>query len=311
MDKEIYLLLKERDRLWPKMGALPINVYGHDLCSRILSSLIRKRALSLGCNNEIVHLPDIEAVRLIQQKERNATCYCRDKPYAQDKFDVDRCGAPKCLWKTSCEISRNKYRKVFISYAHGDADLARDVSRRLRKKGVPVWYDVWEIGSHLRDEFAYPRIHEALSHVDAVLVLETELYHREKNPPMVNFSYFVKVDRALKPYLDFEEHRWIDSWHEGAYFKVIVADCGAAANDTSAFNRRLLKKIELTYWGSQVSRVKGQGYDYYEENFPINVVPAQINTSVPGYGFKESDDILGEEVHVPLDSPQLLKELEH
>ena len=62
-------------------------------------------------------------------------------------------------------------RKVFISYAHEDAVLAREIADKLKAAGVPVWIDQHEMKPG--DSFI-GRMNEGLSDADYVLLLVSE-----------------------------------------------------------------------------------------------------------------------------------------
>lgn len=66
-------------------------------------------------------------------------------------------------------ISMNKNKIAFLSYAHEDKDFAKGIARELRKEGIDVWIDNWEIkagGSLIQKIFL-----EGLSKCDIFLIL--------------------------------------------------------------------------------------------------------------------------------------------
>ena len=61
-----------------------------------------------------------------------------------------------------------KSRKIFVSYAHPDREIARRIASELRKSGLTVWFDEWEM---MHGDSIIERIDRAVSTSDFLIVL--------------------------------------------------------------------------------------------------------------------------------------------
>ena len=144
--------------------ALPVDPgYGDGLSERLIRVLIDRRAKALDCLTQTTALPNAEAIRYIQHREGNARCYGQECPYRREERYADCCGERSCLWKTYCEICRQGYRKLFVSYVHEDSTLARCLCGRLREAGVRVWFDEWDLGRDMEGEQIWEFLQEGLA----------------------------------------------------------------------------------------------------------------------------------------------------
>ena len=62
-----------------------------------------------------------------------------------------------------------RHPKTFISYSHSDKDIAIKLSENLRKNGIEVWIDKWEILPG--DSLVQKIFEEGLSGIDAFIVI--------------------------------------------------------------------------------------------------------------------------------------------
>src|SRR5438105_11735312 len=69
---------------------------------------------------------------------------------------------------SSMEIAEEPRRQVFLSYAQADKDIADRVADALRRAGLRVWFDAWELaqGDSIAD-----RIDQAVRSSDLLVVL--------------------------------------------------------------------------------------------------------------------------------------------
>jgi hypothetical protein len=68
------------------------------------------------------------------------------------------------------------YRRTFISYAHEDQQVARQLATALTRHGVSVWFDEWEIDRIVEGQAVFESVRLALSQCDAIVSLATPTY---------------------------------------------------------------------------------------------------------------------------------------
>jgi hypothetical protein len=71
-----------------------------------------------------------------------------------------------------------KYDRVFISYAHEDAEIARRLAHDLVNSAIPVWFDEWELEKHLEGKKLYQALRLAAHRCHAGLFLRTKTYNQ-------------------------------------------------------------------------------------------------------------------------------------
>jgi|GEM_PF-4301102 len=60
------------------------------------------------CAHEIAHLPDVEAVRLIQQRAGFTACYAREQPLSPRESNPRSCDTYGCRWAQPCDAYRSE-----------------------------------------------------------------------------------------------------------------------------------------------------------------------------------------------------------
>jgi len=92
-------------------------------------SSIKEKAIELSCIEEISKMSEIQAIRYIQKREGNSTCYARDYPLITKEgpweFDTHSCSFDNCKWKFSCDRYRLMHLRPGIA-TRKDIELQAD-----------------------------------------------------------------------------------------------------------------------------------------------------------------------------------------